>query len=426
MEPFFNVLKYIFLFISLYVQVFFLYVFFEKNKSFIKINKNINKFDLNTVFPGVTIIVPAYNEAHNIRRTIDSLLELNYPKDKLFINIVNDGSTDNTLAVVNEYYSNNAQIKIFDKVNGGKYTANNLGIENSNTPFVGCLDADSTVHKDSLKELMHLFNSEKVMAVCPTIITENPKSFIQKAQSIEYQFSIFVKTVLAYVDAIHVTPGPFSIYRKTVFEQIGLFRHAHNTEDQEIALRMKKNHMKIEYAPYAFVYTIAPKDTSGLYRQRLRWTSGFISNLLDYKEMVFNKKFGNIGFITLPFGILAIIFGLAMFFYSLFNIFKNLYSKYITYFATNDFSSLFNIKLDAFYMPSGIGVFVGILLYVIIIYTLIVSHKMNTNKIRLPLNIVSFFIVYGLLSPFWAIQSMYNSLTNAHVSWTEERDKRGI
>ena len=64
--------------------------------------------------------------------------------------------------------------------------------------------------------------------------------------------------MLSFVDAIHVTPGPFSIFRKSVFDQLGPYRHAHNTEDQEIALRMKQNHMKIEHAPDAFVYTIGP------------------------------------------------------------------------------------------------------------------------------------------------------------------------
>jgi cellulose synthase/poly-beta-1,6-N-acetylglucosamine synthase-like glycosyltransferase len=79
------------------------------------------------------------------------------------------------------------------------------------------------------------------MAVAPTILIKDPKTMLQKAQSVEYDYAIYIKKMLGMLNAIHVTPGPFSIFRKKVFDEIGPYKHAHNTEDQEIALRMHQN-----------------------------------------------------------------------------------------------------------------------------------------------------------------------------------------
>ena len=97
---------------------------------------------------------------------------------------------------------------------------------------------------------------------------------------------------MSLVNAIHVTPGPFSIFRKEVFDKIGKYKHAHTTEDIEIALRMQKHHMKIENAPDAYVYTNTPKTVKSLYKQRKRWIYGFIQNALDYRGLFFKKKYG--------------------------------------------------------------------------------------------------------------------------------------
>ena len=83
---------YVLTFLSVYVQVFFLVTFLEKRKHIITRKET---FELDE-YPGVTIVVPCYNESKTITGTIDSLLDLDYPKDKLKIIIVDDGSKDDT------------------------------------------------------------------------------------------------------------------------------------------------------------------------------------------------------------------------------------------------------------------------------------------------------------------------------------------
>lgn len=414
---------YIFAFISLYVQIFMLVIFFQKKRDILIRTDKITLPD----YPAVTITVPAYNESKNVEKTVNSLLQLDYPSDKLFITIVDDGSTDDTWEIMQQY-KDNPQIKIFRKENGGKYTANNLGLEHSTTPFVGCLDADSEVDEEALKRIMTYFDTPEVMAVAPTILIRDPKTIIQKAQMVEYDYSIYIKKMLGMLNAIHVTPGPFSIFRKTVFDTIGPYKHAHNTEDQEIALRMHHNHMKIEHAPDAYVYTIGPHKVRGLYKQRVRWIYGFIKNAFDYRHLLFKSRYGNVGFITLPSGILSILSVLFLTSFSVYKLINFLYQKY-TYFSVVGFQSGFSFtlpKFDFFYAPSQTIFFMTLFVYVMVFTSLFLGQKLRYGKLLINRNIFYFFFIYSVVAPLWLLKSIYNALRTYEASWTTERDTRGI
>ena len=152
-EIFFNSILYIFLFLTLYLEVFFLITFFEER---LKLDTKGTTGKL-SYYPSATIIVPCWNEEKTVSKTIESLLALHYPKDKLKIFVVDDGSTDGTWEVVQKFLRN-PQVKLFKKENGGKHTAVNYGIKNSTSELVGCLDADSFVDKDALHEIASAFN----------------------------------------------------------------------------------------------------------------------------------------------------------------------------------------------------------------------------------------------------------------------------
>lgn len=95
MQQVFEIIFYCFSFLSLYVQIYFLIIFLENYKD-LKIRRHsIKLFENENDYPGVTITVPAYNEGENVAKTVESLLKLNYPKNKLFLILVDDGSRDN-------------------------------------------------------------------------------------------------------------------------------------------------------------------------------------------------------------------------------------------------------------------------------------------------------------------------------------------
>ena len=108
------------------------------------------------------------------------------------------------------------------------------------------------------------------MAVAPSLIVHNQKTLVQSAQKMEYLMAVYFKKMLGLLGAIHVTPGPLTIFRKKVFDDLGPYRHAHNTEDMEIAFRMQKHRYKIEHCNDAYVYTGIPKTIRKLFRQPIK------------------------------------------------------------------------------------------------------------------------------------------------------------
>ena len=385
----------------------------------------ITLFEKEEDYPGVTITVPAYNEGSSVKKTVESLLKLNYPKSKLFIILVDDGSKDDgkTWGVMQEY-KDHPQIRIFTKENGGKFTAQNLGLENTQTEFMGCLDSDSEVNPEALNRIMTYFADPAVMAVAPTIISHNEGNIVQRAQKVDYELQIYIKKMYAFIDAIHVTPGPFSIFRKSVFDKIGPYKHAHLTEDQEIAMRMHQNGMKIEHAPDAYVYTNTPKTVKALYKQRTRWIYGFIRNSLDYKHMFFRRKYGNIGFITMPSGFISVFSVLFLFVFTGYNLYNYIQQKSLIVSAVGFNINTTSFKIDPFFINTSAILFISIIVYSSVFFSLFMGHRILHGKTKFNINILWFFIVYSIVAPFWLLKAVINALRNYESSWTKEIDSR--
>lgn len=418
MDSVYTVIFYIFSFISVYVQIFFLLTFFEKKRHIVHNPENLEL----SYYPTVTIAVPCYNEETTIDKTVKSLLALNYPKDKIKILLVDDGSKDNTWNIIKSF-ENDSNIFAFRKENGGKHTALNLALEHTTSEFFGCLDSDSLVHPQALIRMLKYFERDPMtMAVSPSIIVYNPKNIIQHAQNIEYDMSIYTKKMLGFMGGIHVTPGPFSIFRKKVFDDLGVYRKAHNTEDQEIALRMQEHGYKIDHCPDAYVYTSTPDSVIKLYRQRLRWIYGFIKNMIDYRRLLFKKKYGTVALFTLPSGLIAIFGVIFLFINILGNIIKFIYHKIIEI-NTVGFEGLsnFNFKFDWFFISTKAALLFVVILYILVITSVMIGRKMSDKRSRFSFSIFYFILIYSIIAPFWLLRAIYNAIISKESSWVFER-----
>jgi cellulose synthase/poly-beta-1,6-N-acetylglucosamine synthase-like glycosyltransferase len=416
MEHFSTIVFYVFSFLSVYVQVFFLITFFEKRKS-ILIRKDAIEL---SEYPEVTVIVPCYNEERTIEKTVRSLLALDYPNDKLNLILIDDGSQDSTWEVIKSFEAL-GNVRTFKKENGGKYTALNLGLKHTKTPYVGCLDADSFVHPQALKRIISYFLAdEETMAVCPSIIVHDPKNILQKAQKAEYDMAIYTKKMLGFMGGIHVTPGPFSIFRTKVFDNIGPYERFHGTEDQGVALKMQAHGLKIDHCPDAYVYTVSPNTIPKLYRQRLRWIYGFIKNAVDFRFLLFKKKYGNIAFFTLPSGFVSVasIIFLLLFFGN--RVFAFASDKLLAL-RTVGLGSMSHVHLDWFFVNIQAISFISIILYSLVISALVLGRRMSGMKNPLSLDIVYFILVYTILAPFWMTRAIYNSIWSKESNWAGER-----
>lgn len=414
MHIFQSIITYFFLCTTIYVEIFILTIFLSRQKDIKK--ERVDGCDALSSYPSVTIIVPCLNEEKTVGKTLESLLALDYPKDKLNIIAVDDGSTDNTWYKIERYRSRYPEIMSIKKKNGGKFTALNVGLAHSTSKFFGCLDADSFVDPKSLKKIIKRFQEQPdLMAVTPAIRIFKPHSIVQFVQTAEYYLAILIKKVQSFLGAIHVTPGPFTIFQRAVFEKIGPFKHAHNLEDMEMAFRMQKNQMRIGNVHHAWVYTTGPDSLKKLYKQRLRWTSGFLENAKDYHEMFFNPRYGNVSFFTLP---VALMFIVGVFFTILFIVWRvsNFLVRVYTQWKTVGFLYP-HITLNWFYLSTKIHILLSIFVLILTLFLLLNAQKLVEGHARPGRHILFFFVIYPLISPFWILKSIYNSIFLKKTSW---------
>jgi len=406
-----NIISYIVLFFSIYFNVFLLISFFEK-KSLIKIEDKIKPKH----FRSTTIVVPVFNEEKTVTKSVLSLLDLDYPKNKLKIIIVDDGSTDNTWRIIQKF-KKNKQIEVFHKENGGKHTALNFALEKIKTELVGCLDADSFVEKDALKKIVSHFENPKTMAVTPSIKIYKPNNFIRHVQDSEYNYGIFIKKTLDFINGINVTPGPFSIFRKRVFDEIGGFKPAHNTEDMEIAFRMHKFLYRITNSHKAIVYTAGPGTYKALYKQRVRWSHGFFANILDYRFLIFNKKYSGIGMFTLPSSLIAMGSFFVFLILFLIMIGKGIVNKVIEIKTVGFHISWSSFNLDWFYINTDLKLFLGIALIILTIGLIIYGKKISENKSKFSWHFLYFPFVYSIIAVPWLIKAFYTLILSKETKW---------
>lgn len=367
--------------------------------------------------PSVTVIVPAFNEQGRIKRTVESLLNLNYPRHLLEIILVDDGSKDNTLNEMKEYESNK-QIRISSKKNGGKASALNLGIKEAKGEIVVSLDADSFVDKNALMRMVGYFKNPNVMAVTPSMKVWNPKSIWQKVQFFEYMFGIFLRKAASFMGCIHVTPGPFSAYRKSFFQKYGGYKEGNLTEDIEVALRIQSNHFLIENSPDAYSYTLGPSKFNPLFRQRIRWYLGFLNNIWDYRHM-FAREYGALGMFFLPSAFLSVFFTMFVVAYSIGKLLSSALNGLFNLWSINfDFTKLISLKIDSFYLaPSMITVitllslsFMGLIIYM--------ARKISDDKDKIAGPAILSLLLYAPMFALWWFVTFAYKLGGRTVKWS--------
>lgn len=415
MEVTFDILIYTFLFLTLYFEVFVLVTYLERRAAFAHSSKT--PFRDPSLYPSVTIVVPAWNEENTIAGTIRSLLALDYPKEKLRVVVVDDGSTDGTLRVARSF-ATNPQVEVLSKPNGGKHSAMNLAIERADTDLIGCLDADSFVDPSALRHIVEKFSDPEVMAVTPSVQVKNAKSTVARMQAAEYMIGQFTRKIFGELGALYVTPGPFSIYRKEVFSKIGGFVHGFGTEDMEMALRMQSHRMRIENAHDALVYTTPPHAVRPLYRQRVRWVSGFLKNaIFTYRHMILNDRYGNLGLLSLPFAIASI--GIALFFCAMYirELLHSFSEWLIRVSAVGVHFELSWPTFDWFSWNLGMQTMLVVLLFAIFLFFLLRGLHIVRRSYSPTMDALYFIALYGFIAPFWLARSVYNLVAAKEAPW---------
>ncbi|MFH1199111.1 MAG: glycosyltransferase family 2 protein [Candidatus Omnitrophota bacterium] len=291
-------------FISMWLTLFYHGILTIKGYGFFRfINDEGEKLMDNIVnLPGVSVMVPAKNEGKVIEDTLDTLLDLNYPLDKIELVIINDGSTDNTKEVLDEYAFRYKRIKPVhipeDSACHGKSAALNEGLKHCSYNYIVVFDGDNRPEKDSVQYLVRaIIKDEKLAAVCGKIRTFNrSKNLLTRFANIEFiSHQWLIQAGNWRTRSTALLPGTNYIIRKDILLSVGGWNVNALAEDTELSFRLFSLGYIISFFPLAVSWEQEPENWKAWRKQRLRWVQG---NKYIIKRYIKDKNFRRANFIN--------------------------------------------------------------------------------------------------------------------------------
>jgi len=293
----------------------------------------------------VSILVPAYNEEPSIVASLRSLLKSQFIEFEVVV--INDGSKDETLAVLKDAFglvevgrvprSNiptklvraiyasplEPRVVVIDKENGGKADALNAGINHANFPLFCAIDGDSMLDAGALSRLVWEFQAAPETVAVGGIVrivngstfenghlveVRTPRSLLANLQIIEYLRAFLGGRVgWSKSGMLMIISGAFGLFRRDVCVEVGGYDPTTVGEDAELVLRLhrqqreRREPCRITFFPDPICWTECPEDLGTLIRQRDRWQRGLIEMIARHRTMLFRPRFGRIGCVAMPY-----------------------------------------------------------------------------------------------------------------------------
>jgi cellulose synthase/poly-beta-1,6-N-acetylglucosamine synthase-like glycosyltransferase len=408
--------------------------------------------------PGISVLLPAYNEEAGIVESVRSLLSLRYPK--LEVIVVDDGSSDETFErlrsafdlapvrkalragietqpVVGTFVSRrHPELVVLEKTNGGKADALNAGVNVARHDFVCAIDADAIIEERALLQVaLPILDDPELVAATGGIVriangctvdhgrvteVRLPRSRLATLQVVEYLRAFLIGRVgWSRMNALIIISGAFGLFRRSLVEAVGGWWTGTVGEDVELVVRLHRylreraEDYRIAFVPDPVCWTEAPEDLRTLGRQRRRWQRGLAQTLWRHKRMVGNPRYGALGLIAFPYFVVFELLG------SLLEVIGPAVT--IALWATGHLATLF---LVAFIV---VAVLLGILLSVAALALEEFSfrrHPRTSEVARLVAYTLAENIGYRQLNDLWRALAFVDLVRRRHT-WGEQR-RRGI
>ncbi len=410
--------------------------------------------DLPAYQPPISILIAAFNEERSIKATIHSLLQLDYPEFEVLI--VNDGSTDATLSsVIGEFsmvefpeayrqrirtekvrgiYASTRypNVRMVDKVNGGKADALNAGINCVRYPLICSIDADCILHPASLGRVVRPFLEDSNTVASGGVVrvlngctvkdgflekVELPRQVLPMFQNVEYlRAFLFGRMGWSPSNALLVISGAFGVFRKERVVAVGGYRTDTVGEDMDLVVRLHRRARegrrpdRITFVPDPICWTEVPSDVKSLKGQRMRWQRGLAESLIPNVGLLFSRRGGAVGWLAFPFMLLFELLGPIV--------------EIVGYIAMIILWWFHVIPLQVFLVFLFLAVGMGIMLSTNAIFLEELSFQMYPRvgqQLRLFLAAVFENIGYRQLIAFWRVIGMFKWLFsgNARSHWGE-------
>ena len=254
-----------------------------------------------SALPPVSILVPCHNEEIVVARTIQALLGLDYPAEKLEIVIIDDGSTDRTADIVGQA-TTDPRVRLAqvpkERAARGKSSALNYGLSQTRHDVIAIYDADNTPSPSALRPLAaQLVADASLGAAIGMYRTVNRRrNLLTRCLNIEgIAFQWILQAGRWVLMRFTSLPGTNYVIRRSVVQQLGGWDENALTEDAELTIRIYRAGYRIQFVPVSTSWEQEPETLGVWFRQRRRWVRGSNYLFKKYAGLLLREKPHHVG-----------------------------------------------------------------------------------------------------------------------------------
>lgn len=247
----------------------------------------------------VSVLIPAYNEekviAGSVRRVLAS------EDVRVEVIVIDDGSADNTSAVIRETFADEPRVRLLTLANGGKARALNQGLALAGSDVVIALDADTQFERTTVARLARWFADPEIGAVAGNAKVGNRVNLVTRWQAVEYVTAQNLeRRALTRFDAITVVPGAVGAWRRAALDAVGGYPVDTLAEDQDLTIAVQRAGWRVGYDVDAVAWTEAPETLRALAKQRFRWAFGTLQCLWKHRAILRDRQPAGLALVGIP------------------------------------------------------------------------------------------------------------------------------
>ncbi|MET0739470.1 MAG: bifunctional polysaccharide deacetylase/glycosyltransferase family 2 protein [Acidimicrobiales bacterium] len=237
--------------------------------------------------PPVSVVVPAYNEEAGIGATVRSLLDATHPEVEIVV--VDDGSTDDTAAIVDRFAAEG--VRLVQQPNQGKAAALAAGLDAAEGDLIVTADGDTIFEPGAISALVAPFDDPRVGAVSGNTKVGNRSGVMGRWQHIEYVMGFNLdRRMYEGLDCMPTVPGAVGAFRRQAVEAAGGPSDDTLAEDTDLTMAIQRAGWRVVYAQDAVAWTEAPASLGGLWRQRYRWCYGTLQAVWKHRAALRDRS----------------------------------------------------------------------------------------------------------------------------------------